>query len=126
MTLRTFFSRHSTWAALLCAGCGAAPPEAPSSPAIAPSPSAPAPVLDPLAATPAAPPTAPAPPAPQPVTSPFHVVLESKLDLGLYRIKNGLLLDGGSFLTEIRDGKIVRDEKYAKGLPWFRGVTGVA
>jgi hypothetical protein len=57
--------------------------------------------------------------------SPFHVIAQTRYPLGFTAVPGGLLVQGGPILTEIKDDRLVRDERYTKGLPLFGGVVDI-
>lgn len=84
------------------------------------------PTAAPAAETGAARPVEP-PPAAAVDQSPLHPIAYTDHDLRLFALDGGILADGGPILTEIKDDRLVRDERFREGLPpyWASYVVNV-
>lgn len=104
---------------LACGGTAVAPTDAPP-----PSTASARPVASsPAAVAPTATTVTTAPPAKS--KSPFFVLAKTDFDLTFYPVDDALFVQGGPMLTRVDGDKLVRDERFATGLPSFYGMVGM-
>ncbi len=103
----------------LCA-CAGAPPKQPAPPA-APAPTTSIPSPAPVASSaPPAEPVEPAKPA-----SPFHMLVKSQGALEVYALGDQIFAHGWPMFSEVKDGRVVEDERFERGLGGFIGIRSL-